>query len=172
MTSKFFLVFCVVDVEPTVCDAMRRKRRLNVCDDELMLDISSLIDVCFLLLIYFLVTSTIQPREQDLPMTMPSSVGVPGDEMVKVLIGVKGDGSIVMNAGVYEEVLDTDMADREISRTKERLKMINELARSNGSELFVQVVSGEGVTHQRFIDVVNCLRGEGIRKVGISLIDD
>ena len=36
------------------------------------LDISSLIDVCFLLLIYFLVTSTITPRETDLGMALPS----------------------------------------------------------------------------------------------------
>jgi hypothetical protein len=34
------------------------------------LDISSLIDVCFLLLIYFLVTSTITPRETDLGMAL------------------------------------------------------------------------------------------------------
>lgn len=141
---------------------------MSVGDDEPVLDISSLIDVCFLLLIYFLVTSTIQPREQDLPMTMPSTDGVPGDEVVRVLIGLKGDGSIVMNEGAAEEVLDTDGEDREIPRTKERLKMINDLARSNGSEVFVQLVSEEGVRNQRFIDVLNCLKGEGISKVGIA----
>jgi biopolymer transport protein ExbD len=37
------------------------------------LDISSLIDVCFLLLIYFLVTSTIKPRETDLGMALPAA---------------------------------------------------------------------------------------------------
>lgn len=155
-----------------MCDVMRRKRRLNLSDDEPVLDISSLIDVCFLLLIYFLVTSTIQPREQDLPMTMPSSVGVPGDEVVRVLIGVKGDGSIVMNEGAAEELLDTDGEDREIPKTKERLKMMNDLARSNGSEVFVQLVTEEGVRNQRFIDVLNCLKGEGIGKVSITLIGD
>lgn len=155
-----------------MCDVMRRKRSLNLSDDEPVLDISSLIDVCFLLLIYFLVTSTIQPREQDLPMTMPSSVGVPGDEVVRVLIGVKGDGSIVMNEGAAEELLDTDGEDREIPKTKERLKMMNDLARSNGSEVFVQLVTEEGVRNQRFIDVLNCLKGEGIGKVSITLIGD
>lgn len=146
---------------------MRRKRNLNLSDDEPVLDISSLIDVCFLLLIYFLVTCTILPREQDLPMTLPERHGVPGDEVVKVLIGVKGDGSIVMNAGEDEEVLDTDSTIHEIPKTKERLKMMNDLARSNGSELFVQILSEEGVTHQRFIDVLNCLKGEGISKIMI-----
>lgn len=37
-----------------------------------MLDVSSLIDVCFLLLIYFLVTSTILPPESDLGMKPPA----------------------------------------------------------------------------------------------------
>ncbi len=151
---------------------MRRKRNLNLSDDEPKLDISSLIDVCFLLLIYFLVTSTILPREQDLPMTLPTTQGVPGDEIVKVLIGVKGDGSIVMNAGKDEEVMDTDSAIHEIPQTKERLKMMNDLARSNGSELFVQILSEEGVTHQRFIDLLNCLKGEGISKITIGNYDE
>jgi len=146
---------------------MRRKRNLNLSDDEPVLDISSLIDVCFLLLIYFLVTCTILPREQDLPMTLPERHGVPGEEVVEVLIGVKGDGSIVMNAGEDEEVLDTDSTIHEIPKTKERLKMMNDLARSNGSELFVQILSEEGVTHQRFIDVLNCLKGERISKIMI-----
>ncbi len=56
----------------TTEEAMRRKRNVHVNDDEPALDISSLIDVCFLLLIYFIVTSTMQPREQDLPMTLPT----------------------------------------------------------------------------------------------------
>lgn len=144
---------------------------MNVSDDEPALDISSLIDVCFLLLIFFIVTSTIQPREQDLPMTLPGVWGIPGDEVMRVMIGVKGDGAIVMNAGEDEEVLDTDNAIHEIPRTKERLKVINDLARANGSELFVQIVSDEGVSHQRFIDLLNCLKGEGISKITIADYD-
>lgn len=151
---------------------MRRKRDLNVFDDDPVLDISSLIDVCFLLLIFFIVTSTIQPRERDLPMTVPEGPGLPGDDVVKMLIGVKGDGSIVMNMGEEEEVLDIDITNHKIPQTKLRVKMMNDLARANGGELFVQIVSGDGVTHQRFIDVLNCLKGEGITKIGIEVADE
>jgi len=149
---------------------MRRKRNLNLSDDEPVLDISSLIDVCFLLLIYFLVTSTILPREQDLPMTLPgpnASTSVTLEDMIRIQIGVKSNGSIVMNSGEDEEVLDTDVEINEIPQTKERLKMMNDLARSNGSELFVEIVFDKGVTHQRFIDVLNCLKGEGLNKMAI-----
>ena len=51
----------------------RHKRRAKEAASEPELDISSLIDVCFLLLIYFLVTSTITPREQDLGMSLPAA---------------------------------------------------------------------------------------------------
>ena len=52
----------------------RKKIAEALEDDEPGLDISSLIDVCFLLLIYFLVTTTIQPREQDLRMSLPAAI--------------------------------------------------------------------------------------------------
>ena len=43
----------------------------NTADPEL--DISSLIDVCFLLLIYFIVTSSVTIRESDLAMSLPAA---------------------------------------------------------------------------------------------------
>ena len=46
----------------------RHKKSIVQDEGNPELDISSLIDVCFLLLIYFIVTSTITPREQDLGM--------------------------------------------------------------------------------------------------------
>jgi biopolymer transport protein ExbD len=53
---------------------MARHRKYEAEEDaEPGLDISSLIDVCFLLLIYFLVTSTITPRESDLGMALPAA---------------------------------------------------------------------------------------------------
>lgn len=45
---------------------MIKKKIGNRDEDVAGLDISSLIDVSFLLLIYFLVTSTLDPREGDL----------------------------------------------------------------------------------------------------------
>ena len=53
----------------------RHKRQQLEPEEEPALDISSLIDVCFLLLIYFLVTSTIKPRESDLGLQLPGFDG-------------------------------------------------------------------------------------------------
>jgi len=147
---------------------MRKKCLYNASSDESAMDISSLIDVCFLLLIFFIVTSTIQPREKDLPMTLPQSHGLPEDEIVKVLLSVKRDGAIVMNLGDDDELLDADVFVHEIPETKERIQMLSDLARANGTELFVEITTHDDVKHQRFIDVLNCLKGEWITKLSIT----
>ena len=40
-------------------------------EGEAVVDVSSLIDVCFLLLVFFMVTVTIAPRESDLELKLP-----------------------------------------------------------------------------------------------------
>ncbi len=142
-------------------------------DDEPALDISSLIDVCFLLLIYFLVTSTIQPREQDLPMTLPSSQmsDAPLD-IEPMLIAVKKTGS-----GFQIVVNKTDMLDnavsgerRELPRLSESLTTYSNLARSNDTQPLVQLFIDPLVEQQTAMDVLNCLKGANINSVTFSQV--
>ena len=151
---------------------MRRTKRATADVEEPKLDISSLIDVCFLLLIYFIVTSIIAPTEKDLPMTMP----VPGNstnDINTVLLGIRGDGTILMNPETpSEEVLDTNPDSREIPRVNERLGMMQSMAEASGGQLIVQIAAYDGVEQQRFIDVLNCLRGNGINSVAIRDFTD
>ena len=59
------------------------------------LDISSLIDVSFLLLIYFLVTSTLKKKETDLSIVLPTQVPTDNpDPIDPIAIKVETDGSI------------------------------------------------------------------------------
>ena len=151
----------------------RRKRGLPMEDDEPALDISSLIDVCFLLLIYFLVTSTITPREQDLPMTLPSSQmsDAPLD-IEPMLIAVKKTGS-----GFQIVVNKTDMLDnavsgerRELPRLSETLTTYSNLARSNDTQPLVQLFIDPLVEQQTAMDVLNCLKGANINSVTFSQV--
>ena len=50
----------------------RHRRVTNLEEDKPELSISPLIDICFLLLIYFLVTTTIKQKESCLLYTSPS----------------------------------------------------------------------------------------------------
>lgn len=78
------------------------------------LDISSLIDVCFLLLIYFLVATTIQKKEVDVPLALPSSA--PSDaempDIDPLFIKVDANGAVYAGAGSSAQLLDTDTSVR------------------------------------------------------------
>lgn len=134
--------------------------------DEPTLDISSLIDVCFLLLIYFLVTTTIQPREQDLQMTLP----VPGQTSpiasAPMLIELRQGGEVVVNPGDAAEIYESDVESRSLPQLKNRLSMIAGLGPSNVPQVMMRV--HDEVGQQRYIDVINCLAGAGIRNIALQ----
>ncbi len=143
-------------------------RRKPPQENDPALDMSSLIDVSFLLLIYFLVTSTLDPKEADLGMTMPttqssSSTEVEIDQMT---IEVNSSGHIVVN----EEVLDTDPSVRDVPLLLDRLRTYAESAKLTDSRPMVSIGADVAAKGQRFIDVLNALatRGVEIRNVTIT----
>ncbi len=139
------------------------------------LDISSLIDVCFLLLIYFLVTSTIQPRERDLLMALP---GYDGENRISaaippMFIRVAEDGSVFSGTGAGEQALDTDTSTRDLPLLASQLNLYHAAARSAGDEAMVQLYVDGSSSQQRVVDVLNALGGEGIVSVTFTdLVDD
>ncbi len=146
---------------------MARRKAPKEVDPEL--DMSSLIDVSFLLLIYFLVTSTLDPKEADLGMTMPtnstssSSTQVEVDQMT---IDVNSSGHIVLN----EEVLDTDPEKREVPLLLDRLRTYAQTAKMTDSEPVVIIAADDAAKGQRFVDVLNALADKDvdIRNVTIT----
>lgn len=127
---------------------------------------SSLIDVSFLLLIYFLVTSTLDPKEADLGMTMPTSSGGGAPvEIDQMTIEVNGTGHIVLN----DEVLDTDAESREVPLLLDRLRTYAESARLTDSEPLVIIAADDAAKGQRFIDVLNALSDPGVDITNVTI---
>ena len=144
----------------------RHKKFAKDADAEPELDISSLIDVCFLLLIYFLVTSTITPRETDLPMSLPASNA--SNEQPKIepmFIRVDASGTIYTGTGAAQQQLDSDPSVREVPLLSSQLELYSAAANSAGSKPLVQVYVDPGATQQRVIDVLNALAGAKISSV-------
>ena len=145
----------------------RRVQLRPEADDEPKLDMSSLIDVSFLLLIYFLVTSTLEKKEADLGLTLPtenpdsSSTQVEIDQMIIV---VDPEGAVIVN----DEVLDTDLNKRELPNLSARLKMYKKAAELSGSKPLVVVAADDSSKGQRLVDVLNALAGEGIKHVTMT----
>ena len=143
------------------------RRRPTSDEKDPELDMSSLIDVSFLLLIYFIVTSTLDPTEADLGMTMPTSSGGTSDvEIDQMTIELNASGHVVVN----EEVLDTDPDTRAVPMLLDRLTTYAASAKLTGSEPMVIIAADDAAKGQRFIDVLNALSAEKVKisKVTIS----
>lgn len=152
----------------------RHRKNQSPEEDEPGLDISSLIDICFLLLIYFLVTTTIQPREQDVPMTLPAAA--PSEtppEIEPKFIKIDATGSIFTGAGAAQIPMDSDSDDRDVPMLTEDLRSYKAAADSTNQTPIVQLYVDGGASQQRVLDVLNALTSVNIVSVTFTdLIDE
>lgn len=152
----------------------RRKRASRPEEDEPGLNISSLIDVCFLLLIYFLVTSQIVRKEQELSTTLPAnSRSDTPPELSPFLILLEANGHISsQDESGSVQLLDSDPNNRDLPTLTERLALYRDLANSQGQQPLVQIrVDGDAV-QQRVIDILNVLGGLKITAITFTDIAD
>ena len=135
-------------------------------DAEPGLDISSLIDVCFLLLIYFLVTSTITPRETDLAMTLPAASPSTEQPVIEpMFISIEPTGAIYSGVGDGRQAMDTDTSVRDLPLLTGVLQLYASAAKASDSKPLVQIYADGDATQQRVIDVLNALASVEISSV-------
>lgn len=151
---------------------MARRKKFIIEDNESpALDISSLIDVCFLLLIYFLVTSVITRRETDLGLALPGasiSEGKP-PPIEPMLISIGANGAI--SVGNPQTQMDADMALRETPLLSQELKSYADAARSSRSVPLVQMYVESDAPYQRVIDVMNALSAPEVDIKSVTFTD-
>ena len=154
---------------------MARHKKYQTAEEALpALDISSLIDVCFLLLIYFLVATTIQKKEVDVPLALPSMSGE-NDNMPDIeplFIKVDANGAIFTGSGASQQVLDTDTSVRSLPLLTQQLMLYAAGANSGDKKPLVQMWVDAGANQQRVIDVLNALVGAGISSVTFTDLVD
>lgn len=143
----------------------RHKNILTEPDSEPQLDISSLIDVCFLLLIYFLVTSTIAPRETDLALSLPTPTSGPSSPIDPMFIRVDAAGAVFTGVKMGERPMDNDASSRDLPLLASQLDLYRAAAMSAGEKPLVQIWVDPGATQQRVIDVLNALAAAKIADV-------
>lgn len=143
---------------------MKRKKSTDPSDTP-ALDISSLIDVCFLLLIYFLVATTIQKSENDLRLQIPadqkSDPLMPA--IAPLLIRVDAQGTILVGSEAQAQVMDAASDSRELPLLTYWLKTYADVSRAASQEPAVQIWVDREARQQRVIDVLNVLAGEKIQ---------
>lgn len=145
----------------------RHKKIRPFEDDEPGLDISSLIDVCFLLLIYFLVTTQIVKKEQELNTALPAntpSEAPPKLSPLLIILEESGNVSVKGESGDVE-LLESDPDAHLLPVLSQRLELYKSIATQSETEALVQLkVDGKAV-QQRVIDVLNALAKAEITKI-------
>ncbi len=153
---------------------MARHRKYETAEEpDPALDISSLIDVCFLLLIYFLVTSTITPRESDLGMALPAANPTNEQPVIDpMFIRIVPSGAIYTGIGAGQQPMDSDASVRELPLLSGQLELYSSAAKAADSKPLVQIYADSNATQQRVIDVLNALAGVNITSVTFTDVPD
>jgi len=129
------------------------------------LQIAPLIDVVFLLLIYFMVTASLIKKEADLSFMLPAKVDVPDslDLPIEVLIEVSELGDIIINGMVFGS--DEQRLDDLIGQ----LLSLKEAADSSGSELIVNILPADKAIHGRIIRVMDACAAASVKNMSFSM---
>ena len=126
-----------------------------------------MIDVCFLLLIYFIVTSTIAPRETDLGMALPAANPTPMEQpdIEPLFIRIDASGAIYTGIGADQTPMDSDVSVRQLPLLLAQLDMYASAARAANATPLVQIQASDDAAQQRVIDVLNALAAVKINTV-------
>jgi biopolymer transport protein ExbD len=143
----------------------RKKKYRGQKEDDPGLDISSLIDVAFLMIFYFLVTSTLQPVESDLGMELPTDT--PSTSSIKIdpmRIEIDAQGVVSLSG----EVVESDTSSSAMPTLIERLRTYNDACKATETEPLVIVAANDEVSNQRFVDVLNSLAAVDVTRITLT----
>ncbi len=144
------------------------------------MDISSLIDCCFLLLIYFLVATTLI-RETKLDISVPGNASASSTKapLEPGRITVREDGSVFWAGdqnvgGPYDPTLDSRSPsyrdERRLAQLVDVLRQLKEQADGTGTTPIVMMLAEPATPHQRIMDVMAALAEADIHTVAMNVL--
>lgn len=129
------------------------------------MQIAPMIDVCFLLLFFYILTSKPAKPEADMSLALPGTVSQ--EESVEMpdeqRIHIRQDGVVILND---QSCGDAD--DAGLSRLVSILTRFRESAEAGKTTALVTLDPADQCSHQRIIDVLNACATAGIRGVTFS----
>ncbi|MDH4410357.1 MAG: biopolymer transporter ExbD [Verrucomicrobiales bacterium] len=142
---------------------MRRRKQRRASAVEMQM--TPMIDMVFLLLVFFMVSAKPVQPELDIPMGLPGQVAQ--EEIVdlpdEARVIIEPTGQVVLNEQNLDEPADTSLP--ELRAVLTRFRLSGENAKT---EALVTLAPHDTVPHQRLVDVLNACAEAGIRGVTLA----
>jgi biopolymer transport protein ExbD len=128
--------------------------------------IAPLIDAVFLLLIYFMVTSSLEKQEADLSFELPGTVEQeePLEMPDEQIIEIRESGQVVVNEYNYDAP-----GSKRLIELQAMLTRLQEASRANKTATQVTIAPSPTTRHDRIVNVMDAVAAAGITGVNFAL---
>ena len=139
-------------------------RHQNVVKAEV--DMTPMIDCVFLLLVFFMVSTTFNKQEADISFALPGtaeqsdSVEIPDEQIIQITEA----GNVFLNDLEYDKPTDPDMP--ELVKT---LILFRQTAEANKVPAMITIAPEDDVKQQRVVDVLNACTAAKIANVTFAV---
>ncbi|TLD69583.1 biopolymer transporter ExbD [Phragmitibacter flavus] len=143
------------------------RRNLEVESINLGFQIAPMVDVIFVIMLYFMVMAAAVKVEHELKTNLPgvsTSSDRIEDDPDEVIIEIDEDGIVLMN----DEEFDTPQ-DKSLPTLTNSIARLKEDADSRGSKVLVTIQTAEQAKYERIIDVMNALAAAKIANVTFTV---
>ena len=133
--------------------------------DEPELDVAPLIDLVFLLLVFFMVSCSLVKSEGDLGLQLPGmvaqaeSVDMPDEQIIEI----KANGRVYLNSREYDSFASTELPT--LTDTLRRYKAACDAAKTKA---LITISASDDTKQQRVIDVMNACAAAHIKNITFS----
>ncbi len=136
---------------------MARARKDNFADSKPNVDMSPMIDLVFLLLIFFMVASTMITYQKDKRVTIPIATDAKVPELIegRIIINVYEDGKVRDETGTIEYT--ADQIEQLMARAKER-----------NPNTRMHLRADKNASHKMVKDVINASARGGVNNIIFS----
>lgn len=133
--------------------------------DDPQLDVAPLIDMVFLLLVYFMVTASLVKSEADLGIRLPGmveqadSVDMPDEQIIEIT----ATGAVFLNGRQFDSATSAELPELQATLMRYRAA-----SRADKNKAMVTIMANDETKQQRVIDVMNACAAAGIKNVTFS----
>ena len=130
-------------------------------DGDIGFQIAPMVDVVFVLMLFFMACAGAQVKEKELNISLPSgATSSSSSQKTPIVIDISPEGQVSMNSQVFGAA-----ADKSLTALKEWLKSSME---QFGGEDPVIIRPASETRHERIIDVLNAAAAAGVKNLTFS----